>query len=105
MKFSINPFRFYVHLKGMCIQELKIRSILSPEILLSFFPLQKEESSFKAREPLVFVDGLEAGLKPGRERLALCKVLATFLFSSGPCHNYFSVSAQDQLITTVSIRN
>lgn len=36
---------------------------------------------------------------------ALCKVLATFPFSSWPRHNYSSISAQDQLITTVSIMN
>lgn len=36
---------------------------------------------------------------------ALGEVLATSPFSSRPYGNYFSVSAQDQLITTVSIRN
>lgn len=36
---------------------------------------------------------------------ALCKVSATLPFSSGPCDNYFSVSAQDQLLPMVSIRN
>lgn len=51
----------------MYIQESKIQSILSPEILFPFFSFQKEESSFKAREPLVYADGLETGLKPGGE--------------------------------------
>lgn len=68
MTFPINPFGFYVRFKGMYIQELKIRCIVCPEILFSFFPSQKKKSCFKAREPLVYVDGLEAGLKPGGQQ-------------------------------------
>lgn len=36
--------------------------------IIFFFSFQKKKSSFKAREPLVYVDGLEAGLKPGGQQ-------------------------------------
>lgn len=42
----------------------------SRNIIFFFFfcPFQKRESSFKAREPLVYVEGLEAGLKHGGQQ-------------------------------------
>lgn len=52
MTFSINPFQFYVCFKGMYIQQLEIRSILSPEILFSFFfPSKKRNPVLKPGSP------------------------------------------------------
>lgn len=110
--FSINPFHFYVFLKGTFIQELKIRCILWPEILFSFFLSKKSNPVLDQRALDVwgwFGRRTEAWwstkycwrvfLKP-----ALRKVLVTFPFLSGPCHNYSSTSALDQLITAVSFQ-
>lgn len=97
MTFSINPFQFYVCFKGMYIQQLEIRSILSPEILFSFFSFQKKESSFKAREPLVSVDGLEAGLKHGGQQASAEERIFKTCALQGFGNISFSVWALSQL--------
>lgn len=67
--FSMKPSGFVFIFKGMYIQELKIDAFYVQKYYFIFSsPPKKKESSCKAREPLVYVDGLKAGLKPGGQQ-------------------------------------
>lgn len=116
MMFFTKPFWFCVHLQRHVHSGVKDRGILRPEIFFFSSPpkkKKKKETSCKARDPLVYVDGLEAGLKPGGQQArAEESIFKTCLFQGFGkisffvwiSSNYFPISAPDQLISMVSMK-
>lgn len=65
---------FPISFPVLCLSQRHVHSGVKDQMhcmsrnIIFFFSFQRKKSGFKATEPLVYVDGLEAGLKPGGQQ-------------------------------------